>query len=126
MNVFKEWVNNLSTNKQIELINGMRDCDTAEYMDISMQFTRALKSVALESYKQSVIPTDDDVYNFLRAMRKYPMSFMLALTKAIEIVGFENPDHDTREWWKHLYEIIVNSMGFTPETYEEFNTRLKD
>ena len=66
------------------------------------------------------------VTEYMRACDELPHHFQLHLMHAAEILGYQHPDPQIRQWWHECYLRLVNDLHLNPETEEELNRRLSD
>lgn len=130
--VIKEWAWSLSWKQQAVLLSALRGCDTADKHDISKPFIRRLRGVVLHNGAtenaefMSANIAEQDIYDFTKALDKYPIHFILHLVHAAEVIGYNYPDPKERAWWYHLYTEFVHAFHMNVETKAENDTRLRD
>lgn len=130
--VVKEWIWKLSWKQQAALLSSLRGCDSVDKYDPSKKFVRKMRNVLLHNgavegaeFLTSDI-SDKDIYEFTKSMDKYPIHFVLHYIHSAEIIGYNHPDPEEREWWFNLYKEFVHAFHMNIETKEENDFRLRD
>ena len=130
--VVKSWIFNLSWKQQTVLLSSLRGCDTVDKYDMSKKFIRRMRGTVLKNaatpdteFMQAEI-TDEDVYEFTKSLDKYPIHFILHFVHAAEVIGYNHPDKEERDWWNNLYFTFVDAFHMKPENKEDNDFRLRD
>lgn len=63
---------------------------------------------------------------YLMTVDELPHHYQLHVMHAAEILGYNHPVKETREWWNHTYLRLVNDMHLYPESESDMNLRLCD
>lgn len=130
--VVRPWLCDLTYKQQTVLLSAIRGCDGAGKEDLSKKFVRAYRSVLLFNAApgagQFMHPSIqvEDIEKFLNSLDHYPMHWLMHFTHAVEIVGYNHPQKDIRNWWYNLYLGIVSALHLLPESFSENNARLQD
>ena len=132
--VIKEWAWSLSWKQQTVLMSALRGCDTAGKNDPSKAFIRRLRNAVLhnggpdDADPEFMTPnvTKQDVYDFTKSMDQYPIHFILHLVHAAEVVGYNHPDSQEREFWYLFYNMFVDAFHMLPEDRTGNDHRLRD
>lgn len=71
----------------------------------------------------AMIPVVDD---FLTARDELPFHYFTHFMHAAEVIGYKHPDKCIREFWKYVYERMVNALHLFPESEDQMDRRLGD
>ena len=66
------------------------------------------------------------VDDYLRELDAVPHHFQMHFMPGVEILGYRHPNDEIRNWWRAVYERLVNDMHLHPETFTEMMQRLSD
>jgi hypothetical protein len=69
---------------------------------------------------------DDALAEYMDSVDEVPLHFHLHLVQAAEIIGYQHPVNEVRNWWRATYEKFVAAMHLQPESKEMLNYRLRD
>ncbi len=129
--VVHPWLDDLTMKQQTVLLSALRGCDGVSKDDVSKVLVRAFRSIVLQNaaptgrfMHDNVAP--EQIELFCHAPDVYPMHWLMHFIHAIEIVGYNYPIVETREWWYRLYLRLTTALHFNPETMEQNDLSLKD
>lgn len=128
--VVQSWLSERCTWKQQTVVlTAMRGCDGAPKDDRSKDLLHNFRATVLNDADPStgfMQQREYDIDDFCNNLDHYPVHFILHLTHAIEIIGYNHPDPITAEKWNMIYVAISHAMHYQPEPKEDNELRLAD
>lgn len=135
--VLRDWVMQLSLREQGTLIVALRGCDVASKIPLNSperRLTAAIRyavcvpaddrevDAKLGAFMTRVVPVDVR----LGMLEHYPQHWVGHVIHACEVLGYREPDENTRQQWFTLYREFCRSLHLPPESFADMLARLTE
>lgn len=135
--VLRSWVVDLPLREQGTLIVALRGCDLAPKLpldSVERRLTAAIRFAACHPADPREVDSapgcfmlsepPDDIR--LGMLEHYPLHYVTHAIFACEVIGWRHPDGATADKWLAIYKQLVRGLHMTPETFDQYRTRLAE
>jgi hypothetical protein len=127
--VLQDWMGELPWKQQSVIISSLRGPDTSRPASVKV-ITRWLRGIT----QNNADPSTDYMRNlpflsledFQRDLEYCTMHYYCHLMHAMEIIGYNHPEEQTKDIALGYYAAMVEFLHLNPETKDELNSRLED
>lgn len=125
--ILQDWVTTLPVSQRDVLLDGLHGVSSVADFKASRTIKLKLSRVLLSHQQSPGFKTIsiEDVDQLLAKSDQYPLSLVIGLMEAIEVVGYKHPSDTIRQCWRAAYCHLVGCLHLNPETEQQLALRSK-